>query len=412
MSIGSHSRTALGEGNQQRLSYLDSIRGIAALVVVLSHCWLLEPPIILQTANNGLATALHSLSASFIYTISKLHESGRSAVIIFFVLSGFVLAYSLEKKPMPYFGYLTKRVFRIYPTFLVIVLASFVLHRVIGFRHDVSSSWLETVVNPDTTFHSLLKSLVMAGTTGTTKLDGPIWSLFHEMRISLIFPLILLMLKRFRAASMLAFFLVSVAATLRMLDISGSVIGGFSEETFLRSLLDTAFFVVFFAAGALLAITHKEVALRVANAPRWTQVILCLAAGYCLLKTDYNSHSFAGCLDDYIRGVGALGLIALALGIKKISSGLSHGFLVWLGRISYSLYLVHIPILYVVNQTIGASWSVLETSIAFIPLSILAAEVMARLIEFPSIELGKKLCGRGKATAPLGAVSAPRQDPR
>ena len=127
------------------------------------------------------------------------------------------------------------------------------------------SSWLESVVNPDITFHTLLKSLVMAGTTGTIKLDGPIWSLFHEMRISLIFPLILLMLKRFRAASMLAFFLVSVASTLRMLDITAAVIGGFSEETFLRSLLDTAFFIVFFAAGALLAITHETVAVAARN---------------------------------------------------------------------------------------------------------------------------------------------------
>lgn len=117
----------------------------------------------------------------------------------------------------------------------------------------------------------------------------------------------------------------------------------------------------------------------------------------------------AGCLNDYVRGVGALGLIAPALGIKKINSGLSHEFLIWLGMISYSLYLVHIPILYVVNQTIGASWSVLETSIAFIPLSILAAEIMARLIEFPSIELGKKLCGGNNKQLRPCAVSATRE---
>ena len=253
------------------------------------------------------------------------------------------------------------------------------------------------VDNPTLTFPMLLKNLAMVGTSRTNQIDGPIWSLFHEMRISLIFPIILLMLKRFRAASMLAFFLVSGASTLRMLEISGSAIGGFSEETFLRSLLDTTYFIVFFAAGALLALKHNEVASRVAKTPRWAIVFLCLATAYCILKTDYNWRSLAGSLNDYIRGIGALGLIALALGIKKINVGLSHGVFLWLGRISYSLYLVHIPVLYVVNQTIGASWSVLETSIAFVPLSILAAEIMARLIEFPSIALGKKLCGKALA---------------
>ena len=64
---------------------------------------------------------------------------------------------------------------------------------------------------------------------------------------------------------------------------------------------------------------------------------------------------------------------------------------IWLGRISYSLYLVHLPILYMVNQTIGASWSDLRSSAVVIALSLFSAELMVRLVEFPSIRLGKKL---------------------
>ena len=101
-----------------------------------------------------------------------------------------------------------------------------------------------------------------------------------------------------------------------------------------------------------------------------------------------------GSVADYVRAVGAIGLIAFALSVKQFGQALTHGILNWLGRISYSLYLVHIPILYVINQTVGESWSVVQTSIILVALSLLAAELMARLIEFPAIKVGKTLCAK------------------
>ena len=98
---------------------------------------------------------------------------------------------------------------------------------------------------------------------------------------------------------------------------------------------------------------------------------------------------------DYLRGAGALGVIIFALGIKNFSATLGHSIFVWLGRISYSLYLLHIPILYVLRQTIGESWGVLETSIVLIVLSLLFAEMSARWVEEPFIRLGKKLSALG-----------------
>src|SRR6202041_1650044 len=122
---------------------------------------------------------------------------------------------------------------------------------------------------------------------------------------------------------------------------------------------------------------NREAAARAISKLSGRKKILILALSlFCLLKTNYDVNTLIGCVVDYIRGVGALGLIALALGSKQFASALNHRILVWLGRISYSLYLVHIPILYVVSQTIGKTWPGLEISLAVILLSLLIAEII------------------------------------
>jgi peptidoglycan/LPS O-acetylase OafA/YrhL len=101
-----------------------------------------------------------------------------------------------------------------------------------------------------------------------------------------------------------------------------------------------------------------------------------------------------GCVADYLRGLGALGLIGLAMGIPKFGASLAHEIPIWLGRISYSLYLVHVPILYAVTQTIGSSWPTLQTSLVVIALSLIVADFTAKTIEFPFIKLGKRLAAK------------------
>src|SRR5579859_882796 len=105
--------------NTQRIASLDSIRGLAALGVVLTHCTgvYTDPPV--------WATHL---------PLSLILWSGHGFVLVFFALSGFVLFIPFKKGNVAYAPYLVKRVARLYPAFVVAVLLSAALYTLVDHR--------------------------------------------------------------------------------------------------------------------------------------------------------------------------------------------------------------------------------------------------------------------------------------
>ena len=102
----------------RRLPFLDSARGFAAVSVITWHCF---------------TTIIFSLQNSKINsTPFHLFWYGEADVIFFFIHSGFILSYSnsnFEKvfSGTSYVKYLIRRIFRIYPLFLFILLVSYLL---------------------------------------------------------------------------------------------------------------------------------------------------------------------------------------------------------------------------------------------------------------------------------------------
>lgn len=379
--------------SQERLPQLDAIRGVASLVVVVAHVWSTTSDAF-KHAHHELATAFQSVPNALFYLLAKTEETGRSAVILFFVLSGFVLTVSLVAKPTTYPSFVIKRVFRIYPAFVVVILASYLLHVLIGVRHVPESLWaFGAVDSADTSFSILLKTLLFWGTTGTHGLDGVDWTLVHEMRISFLFPLLLILVSRYRTFALAALLALSLACTESLLLRNGNVITGFSEDTLLVTLVDSLYFVVFFAAGAWLALERNAVSETVDRLPASARVLLLAAALVAFAKTDPNSHSAAGCAVDYLRGAGALVVIALALGHNRFSQILRHRGLAALGRLSYSLYLVHLPIIYVFDQ-LAFDVPKLVSAPTIVLVSLAAAYALSEGVEYPSIALGARLARR------------------
>lgn len=73
-------------------------------------------------------------------------------------------------------------------------------------------------------------------------------------------------------------------------------------------------------------------------------------------------------------------------------------FLIWLGEISYSTYLIHWPLIRLLGRNLAATWSPLERTlylaIASTPLIMLASFGLYELVEKPGINLGKIICNR------------------
>jgi peptidoglycan/LPS O-acetylase OafA/YrhL len=379
---------ALAAGSQSRLDHLDSIRGIASVAVLIAHVWGMNDDAF--RASHHQLRAIGSFSDLLLYCLSRFEEGGRSAVILFFVLSGFVLAYSLKKNPLPYSGYAVKRVFRIYPTFFVAILISYLLHSLIGIHHLSDSEWARTGVDiADTSLPMLAKTLLMWGTKSTHGLDGVDWSLVHEMRVSLIFPLLLLIVTRYRWLAVAALLILSIGCTEATFAYRGLVLTGFQESSLAETFIDTAYFIVFFAAGACIALDRDKIANVATRLPVAAKAVLFAGAAFTFLKTEADLHTAAGCILDYLRGIGSLVVIALSLGAGAFQRALQHRVPVWLGRISYSLYLVHLPIIYIADQ-FAFDVPMAVKGPVLIMLSIGAAFALAELVEFPSIRLGKR----------------------
>ena len=109
----------------KRLEELDSLRGLAALTVVLRHLcnlWL----------DDGMYSASEHSRDAFIF-LTYPFAPGHSAVLLFFILSGFVLALPfIAGKAQSYPVFATRRIFRIYAPYLVVlciaVLGDYFLH--------------------------------------------------------------------------------------------------------------------------------------------------------------------------------------------------------------------------------------------------------------------------------------------
>jgi peptidoglycan/LPS O-acetylase OafA/YrhL len=132
-----------------------------------------------------------------------------------------------------------------------------------------------------------------------------------------------------------------------------------------------------------------------------------------------HASSFTGGLLWSLVGVGAAGIILCAIGFAPLRNFLNMRVVQFLGRISFSLYLIHVPIIATLGFMLGDSrwWLV---AIIGVPLSIGAATVFHRFVEVPSQHFAHRVGARVArpkvlaastvvaATAPIPIVEAPQ----
>lgn len=154
----------------------------------------------------------------------------------------------------------------------------------------------------------------------------------------------------------------------------------FWGQTLPGSFLVSGYFVFFFVLGIGLAVHRDRVGLLLSRFPAWALLALLMGA-LGLLGSSVPA-------SDLVFGIGATLLIVTVLNMRSLDRLLGLPPLRWLGRVSYSLYLIHLPVfLLVVYGLPGAATGV--RLMLLVPLSLLAAWFFHRFVETPS-----RLCGR------------------
>ena len=371
----------------ERLEQLDSLRGLAAFSVVMCHYLLVYPLVWRWYSGLPAGKIMRYLSFPPLYPL----WDGHAAVVLFFILSGFVLALPVLQNRQPvYRHYLLKRVLRIYVPYAAAMVAAipgaFFLSR--GHIPELSQ-WFQYSWTTPVTLKIIKHHAILIRSFDTSPYNNPIWSLVHEMRISIVFPLLALWVARQR-------WFISVAGVL-VLFVGGWIISqkttGFSNAEAWDSIGTTVHYASLFILGAILAKYRRMFSARIEVMPRWGVVSLTIVFLLLYSWDRYTPHARMGTLLHLYELPSAVGAGALII-LAASSSWLLAPGLIWLGRISYSLYLWHLPVmLAIVHVGFGHAPVGLLLAVSVLS-SLIVATLMHSLVEVPAISLGRRLCAK------------------
>lgn len=349
----------------RRMHFADGLRGLAAMWVVLFHL-----------SEGHHINALRAWLPRFVDT--GLFDWGHGGVGVFFVLSGFVMALTVERVTMDASNagrFVLRRLIRLCPPYWLAIAVSTAILAAKG-----------THVSPA---QLLANVFFLQGVLGFENINIVFWTLCIEIQFYIAFAAMIWVADRLggRAIPRAAIALLSLAWPAGLL-VGPVWVGGFLP------------FWAFFMAGVLAFAGSREAAgsLRVVGVG-FSAAMLALG----LIRGDL----FSG-----VAGLAGLGLIAAGAG-QGMRRWLSARPLQLLGAVSYSLYLFH-------NQVTGPAYRLLDkiaphrgvaadalAGLACIGLCIATAWCIWFTVERVSIRWSHRLSTRRRAVEP--AMPAPVQ---
>ncbi|WP_274630215.1 acyltransferase family protein [Arvimicrobium flavum] len=344
---------------------LDSLRGLAAAIVVFHHALHLSNNTVTEQV---LLPRLAELSADQLAARLVMSVfSGGVAVYIFFILSGAVLMNSLQREERLDIGaavrFTGRRVLRIYPAMIVAVIV-FALASHVRLPAEVDA--------PFTLGEVVTNSLLL-----THDVNGATWTLQSEMMMVPIL-LALALLQRLLGLAALVGYLIWAQTALHF----GPPFGGFYLNVALMA----------FGLGALVPTSIARNAVE--RLPRGS--LAGCVAGLVLARFYFPLNDGLGILA--ILCLGAI-MVALLYHDSSPDHVLEHPAPRFLGRISYSLYLSHVLVVFslfpVFRDLIGETtiadnhlrWGLLCGVIALL-LTLPLAALSEIWFERPFIRLG------------------------
>lgn len=318
------STSRLDPGARPRFEYLDGLRGVAAVVVVVSHFLSAFVPALVPEIASHNPSPLADTPLAVLW-------NGRFAVVIFFILSGFVVASSAVKRRGPLFLRLVLRYLRLAIPVLVSVLIAWVLLKLTPgvpapYLAHPASPWVLQLVTGSAPglAHALSEGTFRFIVRGHSAINVPIWS----MKLEIAGSLLLYTLYRLpgRAPVRLLIVLALLTPWGRFSLYEGFWLGALLRELWLRRELHMRWAPLFFAVGLFLGAPSDGFSKR-AHLPHW-----CTA----LTLGDFTS---------LYAVLAALTVVAALFCSSKLQRFFNATPCQFLGRISFALYLLHVPLL-------------------------------------------------------------------
>ncbi len=349
---------------RQRYEILDGLRGVAALLVIWYHVF------------EAFATS----------PVDQRFNHGYLAVDFFFVLSGFVIGHAYDsrwQRGMTAGRFIVRRIIRLQPMVIIGVLLG-----VVSFIIQGCERWDGTAVSTPAVIASFLFGLFMLpalpGTMPEVRgngemfpLNGPSWSLFFEYIGSIGYAL---WLHRLSRRSLWIFTVLSgvALAVWTLSDMSGSYHTGFgwsmADYGFVGGLLRLSFS---FSAGLLMARRFKPMRVGACGFAVCSALIVAMLA-MPYITTD-GSKSIANACYDLICTLLIFPAVVYIGASTPNGSGVSDCVCRFLGSISYPVYIIHYPMMYLFYAYV---WSEGLTFAQTWPVAVaicLGAIILARL---------------------------------
>lgn len=341
---------------QDRVASLDGLRGSAALVVLVHHSFLLAP--VLARPYYFPAPSGEGVRAwLMIYSPLHLVWAGTEAVFLFFVISGVALTLATASPRFSWSSYFPSRMVRLYGPIVVAVIFAAITIFLVPRTGGVQGLWLAG--RPEHySLGAMAKDMVLL--EGVSYTVSPLWSLQWEVLFSLL----------------LAVFLAFIFARWMWVNIAVAIL--LSTAGLYLGLLPLIFLPMFVIGVALAKGWGKLETLsqRISGARGgilyWillTVVGALLTCSYWLVLPIYSG-SMVTILTRPLILIGVTIIVFVAVFWAPFAALFSGKFFQWAGRICFSLYLVHEPIVIAFGFRLNESlWA--------IPLAIVVSIIVA-----------------------------------
>lgn len=337
-------QTVADAAAKPRYDLLDGLRGVAAILVIWYHF------------GEGFATN----------AVDQMLNHGYLAVDFFFVLSGFVIGYSYDgrwQRGMTSGNFMLRRIIRLQP---MVVLS--VIFGAIAFLVQGSVKWDGTAVPLGYVALSLLLALFfipshpmfasdVRGNGEMFPLNGPSWSLFFEYIGSLLYAI---WLHRLSTRALRVVVLVS-AIGLAVCALYGNISGGYSTGFGWSMGIDGlglvgGFFRLSFSFSVGLLMT-RGFRRRSVRGAFWIASALIVAAMYCpyVGSPDGATPSAVNAVYDLCCTFFLFPAVVYIGACGMTTDKFSNLTCEFLGRMSYPVYIIHYPIMYLFYSWVWAN---------------------------------------------------------